>query len=59
MDIIKMLVVLRQEREQVEEAITMLKRLARGHGRRRRRPGLDDADQETRASSRQQEQAET
>lgn len=38
MDILKMLAELRQEREQLEEAIITLERLARGRGRRRGRP---------------------
>jgi hypothetical protein len=38
MDVIKMLTDLRQEREQIEEAIVTLERLARGRGRRRGRP---------------------
>jgi hypothetical protein len=38
MDIIKMLAELRQEREQVEEAIMTLERVARGRGKRRGRP---------------------
>ncbi len=38
MDINKMLTELRLEREQVEEAIMTLERLARGRGRRRGRP---------------------
>jgi hypothetical protein len=38
MDIIKMLQDLRSEREQIEEAILTLERLARGQGRRRGRP---------------------
>jgi hypothetical protein len=38
MDVIKMLADLRQEREQIEEAIMTLERLARGRGRRRGRP---------------------
>jgi hypothetical protein len=38
MDVIKMLAELRQEREQLEEAILTLERLARGRGRRRGRP---------------------
>jgi len=37
-DINKMLIELRQEREQIEEAIMTLERLARGRGRRRGRP---------------------
>lgn len=38
MDVDKMLVDLRLEREQIEEAILTLERLARGRGRRRGRP---------------------
>ena len=38
MDVVKMLADLRQEREQLEEAILTLERLARGRGRRRGRP---------------------
>jgi hypothetical protein len=38
MDINKMLAELRMEREQIEEAIMTLERLARGRGRRRGRP---------------------
>jgi hypothetical protein len=38
MDVLKMLADLRQEREQLEEAILTLERLARGRGRRRGRP---------------------
>jgi len=38
MDVLKMLAELRQEREQIEEAILTLERLARGRGRRRGRP---------------------
>ena len=38
MDVMKMLAELRQEREQLEEAILTLERLARGRGRRRGRP---------------------
>ena len=38
MDILKILDELRQEREQLEEAILSLERLARGRGRRRGRP---------------------
>lgn len=38
MDVLKMLTELRQEREQIEEAIVTLERLARGRGRRRGRP---------------------
>ncbi len=38
MDILKMLEELRNEREQVEEAILTLERLAAGRGKRRGRP---------------------
>ena len=38
MDVLKMLADLRHEREQIEEAIQTLERLARGRGRRRGRP---------------------
>jgi hypothetical protein len=40
MDVTKMLAELRQEREQIEEAIIILERLARGRGKRRGRPPL-------------------
>ena len=38
MDVNKMLTELRQEREQIEQAIIILERLARGRGKRRGRP---------------------
>jgi hypothetical protein len=38
MDVLKMLADLRQEREQIEEAILTLERLAKGRGKRRGRP---------------------
>jgi hypothetical protein len=38
MDILKMLVALRQERGQIEEAIVVMERLAMGRGKRRGRP---------------------
>jgi len=38
MDVTKILAELRHEREQLEEAIMSLERLARGRGRRRGRP---------------------
>lgn len=38
MDITKMLAELRAEREQVEQAIMVLERMARGQGKRRGRP---------------------
>jgi DNA invertase Pin-like site-specific DNA recombinase len=40
MDILKMLVEMRTERENLEEAIVTLERLARGQGKRRGRPPL-------------------
>ncbi len=40
MDVSKILAELRQEREQLEEAILSLERLARGRGKRRGRPPL-------------------
>ncbi len=38
MDVAKILAELRQEREQIEEAIVSLERLAHGRGKRRGRP---------------------
>jgi hypothetical protein len=38
MDVTKILAELREERQQIEEAILSLERLARGRGRRRGRP---------------------
>jgi hypothetical protein len=38
MDVTKILTELKQEREQIEEAIQSLERLARGSGKRRGRP---------------------
>jgi hypothetical protein len=38
MDVTKILVELKEERHQIEEAILSLERLARGRGRRRGRP---------------------
>ena len=38
MDVLKMLADLRREREQIEEAILTLERLAQGQGKRRGRP---------------------
>ena len=40
MDVAKILAELRQEREQIEEAIISLERLARGRGKRRGRPPI-------------------
>jgi hypothetical protein len=40
MDVTRMLADLRQEREQIEEAILTLERLARGQGTRRGRPPM-------------------
>lgn len=49
MDVSKILAELREERQQIEEAIVSLERLARGRGRRRGRPpawmsGTDTAE---------------
>ena len=38
MDVVKIIEELRTEREQIEEAILVLERIARGQGRRRGRP---------------------
>ena len=38
MDVLKMLADLRREREQIDEAILTLERLAQGRGKRRGRP---------------------
>jgi hypothetical protein len=38
MDILNLLVALRQEREQIEDAIVVIERLAMGRGKRRGRP---------------------
>jgi hypothetical protein len=38
MEILKMLADLREEREQIEQAIVVIERLAQGHGKRRGRP---------------------
>lgn len=60
LDVDKMLAELRLEREQIEEAILTLERLARGRGRRRGRPpgwlkdatlGLVDADADAASSA--------
>jgi len=53
MDVSKILAELRLEREQIEEAIISLERLARGRGRRRGRPPawLLEARKRTRATS--------
>jgi hypothetical protein len=40
MDLSEMLAELRQERSQIEQAIAILERLARGRGKRRGRPPL-------------------
>ncbi|MEJ7605021.1 MAG: hypothetical protein WKF37_01855 [Bryobacteraceae bacterium] len=52
MDVNKMLAELRQEREQIEEAIIVLERLARGRGKRRGRPPLWMTDGEPTAKRR-------
>jgi hypothetical protein len=44
MDVSKILTELREERQQIEEAIISLERLARGRGRRRGRPPAWMAD---------------
>jgi len=44
MDVSKILAELREERQQIEEAILSLERLARGRGRRRGRPPAWMAD---------------
>ena len=46
MDVSKILTELRQEREQIEEAIMSLERLARARGRRRGRPPAWMSDME-------------
>jgi len=53
MDVAKILAELRLEREQIEEAIITLERLARGRGRRRGRPPawLVEARKRSRAAS--------
>jgi len=59
MDITKMLAGLRKEREQVEEAIMMLERLAHGRGKRRGRPpAWMTATKKRGRPPREQEQAE-
>jgi hypothetical protein len=45
MDLTEMLAELRQERAQIEQAIIILERLARGRGKRRGRPPLWMASQ--------------
>ena len=52
MDINKMLVELRDERQQIEEAIITLERLAKGRGKRRGRPPAWLADARTRDKGR-------
>ena len=58
MDVDKMLAELRLEREQIEEAILTLERLARGRGRRRGRPPswLKDATAAAHAMSNETEE---
>jgi hypothetical protein len=52
MDIMTMLAELRQEREQVEEAIMTVERVARGRGKRRGRPPVwMNSHQETRSAT--------
>ncbi len=52
MDVNKILVELRQEREQIEDAIISLERLARGRGKRRGRPPSWMKDAEERRKTR-------
>ena len=52
MDVNKILVELRQEREQIEDAIISLERLARGRGKRRGRPPAWMKDAEERRKTR-------
>jgi len=51
MDVAKILTELREEREQIEEAIISLERLARGRGKRRGRPPAWLADAKKRVKS--------
>ena len=52
MDVHKILGELQQEREQIEQAILSLERLARGHGKRRGRPPKWLKEAETKKPSR-------
>ena len=52
MDVNKILTELRQEREQIEDAIISLERLARGRGKRRGRPPAWMKDAEDRKKQR-------
>ena len=52
MDVNKILTELRQEREQIEDAIISLERLARGRGKRRGRPPAWMKDAEARKRQR-------
>ncbi len=52
MDVSKILVELKAERQQIEEAILSLERLARGRGRRRGRPPAWLSEFETRRRGR-------
>ena len=56
MDVQKILIELRQEREQIEQAILSLERLARGHGKRRGRPPKWLKEAETKKPRRQSSQ---
>ena len=57
MDVGKMLAELRQEREQIEEAILTLERLAQGQGKRRGRPPAWLADARKREAKAQKAKA--
>ena len=52
MDVQKILVELRQEREQIDQSILSLERLTRGHGKRRGRPPKWLKEAETKKPSR-------
>ena len=59
MDVSKILAELREERHQIEEAISSLERLAHGRGKRRGRPPAwmsDDTCETSRSSAGKQEQ---
>jgi hypothetical protein len=59
MDVVKVIEELRTEREQMEEAILVLERIARGHGRPRGRPPAWMTENQSGAPSTwQQEQAQ-
>jgi hypothetical protein len=57
MDVNKILTDLRQEREQIEDAIISLERLARGRGKRRGRPPAWMKEAEDRRQARSTEKS--